>query len=201
MTGYTLVELMIGMTLGLVIIAGLLGLYLALQEGSRIRAALSSQATSATFVAEAISYGARIAGQGGVTDPVFGTAEEVGFRYAIDTDSGLMVEGRDCLGRPVDSDTGEVEDRWFLDGGALRCGSTRDGEETIEVMTTGIDAFSALYRYQLVGGGVGFHEDPPSNEDEWRSVSAVRIAFAVAGNGDAVPQRSITFTAGLRLTP
>jgi len=193
--GFTLIELMIAMVLGLLIIGGLYGAYLAVSDSNRQRAAYERASSVGLFTFESIAGRVRMSGFGIAGAGIVGEADELTVSYFFETTVPGVMPGRNCLGQPLDVDDDIVTDRFYIQDGALFCDSTILGVTQTQRMTGSISALEISYRYDN-GTSAGWHADTPSDPAHWESVSAIRLRSTI--NAAPLADRVVSQTISLR---
>lgn len=194
--GFTLVELMIAMVLGLLVVLGGQQGYLALSGINQQIEGHRAQTEALLFASATLRERVQTAGFGIGGQAITGTATEVTVFYARDEADAATAPLVDCLGRPVTSATGVVADRFYVEQDALFCESSVAGVATAERLSAGIAQLAISYRYPDAGGLVAFHADPPADAIQWTGVSAVRATISI--RADRLPDRALNTTVALR---
>ena len=195
--GYSLVELMISMTLGILVIGGLYGAYLAVTEANRQRVAFERRAGTSLFTMDVLADAVRMSGFGLAGNGLTGAAYEITVSYLFDTDIDGVLPGRNCLGEVLQAPAEAVQDRYYLVNGELMCDTTTLAVTRTQRLAGGVTGLTFLYRYND-GTATDWHADPPGAPDEWTTVTAVRISAAVTA--DPLPDVALTQTVALRNT-
>lgn len=151
--GFSLVELMIALTLGIFLLGSVLGMYLAAKTTSNDSAILSRIQENVRFASDYVIRDIRNAGFDDVGELVVAAADEINSRYlAIDDSStrlSIRYAGRGHCAQRFDTFR-VVQNTYFLsDSGELSCtGETWDettdtfvGNETV-ALVSGIDSLS-----------------------------------------------------------
>ena len=152
--GLSLVELMVSMTIGLFILAGVLGLFVGSRQASRAQEALSRVQDSGRYALDFVSYAVRHAGNaGGCTSGVNNLLDEGHASYVADYfDLGDAVRGwNDSAGPHASVLTGYLRgDVLLLKSAARQSGATASGNTPANANTinltgaSGIDAGTIL---------------------------------------------------------
>lgn len=162
-TGVSLVELMIGMVLGLIIIAGSASIFVANQRSAQVKRDLDNAQEAFRFAAYTISRVVKNSdSQGGLVFAGSDTNSLV-VRFA------RGVNSPDCLGVNA---AGAVTNTFTLVGDELRC----DGQ----VLANGISALSFRYGVDQNDDGWISSNEYVTNPADWNSVSSVKIDIATA---------------------
>ncbi|MCG8609127.1 MAG: PilW family protein [Pseudomonadales bacterium] len=159
--GYTLIEVMVGATLGLFIIAGALNVFLSASKTNTLHSSISDLQEKARFVSVYLNNELE---RGGWLDPTTegdsptaitfgttGTGEDVTVCNAAES-SSLMCDRiqityngvRDCLGAAVNSgNVGVVTNTYYVENGELRCQGTVGTAN--DIILSDVESLQVLY--------------------------------------------------------
>ncbi len=152
--GFTLIELMIAMTLGVIVIGGMYALFSVNKETIRVQSNLGFAQEQANYALEAIAREARMAGWPGIFSPnpaapFAGAMSDAAGRYDV-----LVLSRRglpfDCTGAVAPG--GFVSHQYYVDNASkeLRCLSLNTGDEI--AMVDNVEAFQVLYGIDTTTG-------------------------------------------------
>ncbi len=213
--GLSLVELMIGLLVSLILLAGVIQIFISARASSEVQAGVAEMQENARFLYGFIgkhiaqagyrnpfeSYGGRQAGFDGLFDNCEGSVPLFGEQGQSDSihvclypgsgDDGLDIT--DCLGGGANND-GLVQSRFFLSNdGSLSCAN---GSGQVESLVGGVQSMEIEYlgKDGLIGTA--------SSVGDWAEVTGVRFHFdLVPTSGSALVddlEQTITFTVALR---
>jgi len=199
--GFSLIELMVSLTLGLLIMGIIVTVFASSQQTSRVKQEMDRAQEAFRFASHTIM---RVVQQGVIQEP---QASRDRLVVVVSRGSGH----KDCLGRPIDSDIVDSINTFFInDRGQLRCRvlhvRTNPTHNTSmeETIVDGIDSSRTQFTF-------GIHEDSDegywSNNTEWKigsndeidwvNVRSVRIILAMESNGEDIGPRAL-FSATMR---
>ena len=189
-SGFTLIELMIALVLGLVMIGAAATVFLSNQQTFRTKAELDDAQEAFRFASHTIQ---RVVQQG---DQIENPAADL-LRVRI----APAVGKRDCLGRNLNGNTTNI---FFIDAaGRLRCQVDNAAGTLTETLVEGLDAARTEVRFGVADtnfwsdNGVWRQTGAVAN---WGDVRSVRVDLAMQADGDAVGPAA-RFTATLRCHP
>ncbi|MFP4294695.1 MAG: PilW family protein, partial [Halothiobacillaceae bacterium] len=185
-TGVTLIELMIGMVLGLFIVGGVIGIFVANQQSAAEKRQLDNTQEAFRYSAHTISRVLRNTIQ--IEDASTDDSLEITVQRDADTP--------DCLGNTT---PGTVTNRFYFDleevdgeeVGVLRC----ENDSNDEILTEGFNLDNTGFEYGSVNasGWVGESDyEPAASVADWDDVVSVRV------NMRTEPGLSSVFTATSR---
>ncbi|RMX04986.1 prepilin-type N-terminal cleavage/methylation domain-containing protein [Corticibacter populi] len=205
--GFTLLELIVGMVIGLLIIAAALGTLMLTRSTSATTSDLTQLQQQAAYALRVIGLQIR---QGGAYEPVESgnTSEAITFAdYANvsilvnnDTDDRLTILTqtpnaeflrRDCLGNDVS--TSELTSIFDLNNGSLRCGNSAD---TLQPVIGGVTDFQVRYRNYSVNAAGQYSfgiSDTPATTTDTTGVAAIEICLELEG-AERMPESQATYT-------
>ena len=227
--GFSLIEAMISIALGLFILGGVLSLYLNNRQTFRLQSALARVQENARFANQVVEREIRKAGyRSSITQdymalfpeydaafgaqPAFpagrvlrGTRDEILLRYQ---GSGLPADGTitDCAGRPVASN--EVATVALkLVGTDLTCFRIGSSGTTSQPLVSGVESLVFEYGWDMVAND-GFADKYQEHGNSAQPTVSVRVSFTVVSaergvvqGGDGRLRRSYTQLTALRNAP
>ena len=219
--GVSLIEIMIGLVLGLILIASVSSLVLAGRQTSRSERNLLQMQATGRIATELLAREIRKAGYRSnreqpiatifpVSAAPFLKAGSVVAGSAAGGDISLRYQGNgdvwltDCLGNPV----GVGEDLWqtlSLVGGELRCHTrnlTANTDETL-ALAAPIEAMAVSWGVDTTGDGYADSYASSGAVTDWSKVASVNVQVRVSSLDDSVadaPQAYLDFN-GTAVTP
>ncbi len=192
--GFTLVELLVAMTLGLFLTGGIIQAQVAARQTIAMQTALNRQSTSILAAGDLLARHIREAGYGtSAGNAVTGTVDQitVSYNYAVDP----SLPGQDCTGTPltaVSTDTFLISTR-VIDGVTVPfLGCAPNGAQIVPLVPD-IDALT--FRY-YVAGDLGPADEIPA---DWGTVNGVRLTFTALGDpAVGVPDQEVILSVGIR---
>jgi len=196
--GFTLIELMIALVLGLLIIGATTTVFLSNQQTSRVKTELGNAQEAFRFASQTIM---RVVQQGSeIRDP-----EGQGLlRVEITPGDGKV----DCLGRSVDGVYKVFNTFSINTAGELLChvvevdsdGNITDLEPPV-VLVEGLDAGRSQFTFGIAGVTDGFWKNNTLwggvPDGEWHTVRSVRVELAKQVGGEAIGATAV-FSATMR---
>ncbi len=195
--GMSLVELMVGITLGIFLMTGIYQVYLSNKQTSDTQSKISAMSDSARFTLDILAEDINKAGfysfdlQGFEPFVLAGTQDnftentEMGFQKilfrASDTIAVQYEATLDCLGNATPA--GIAINRYYLDGTNFVC--LGNGSVSADIITTGIENMQILYGEDTTGDYIANVYVNAANVTNWNDVVNVRIAILV--NGGPIP--------------
>ncbi len=175
--GFTLVELMIAMTLGLILIAGAIGVLSQFREGHRLLDGLSEVQENGRFAVQFVSRDVRMAGFpadsfGGAA--IIGTNDDGG--NGSDSITISFESGVDCLGNPVVGAPAVAINLYFIATNQLRCTGNGAGGAT-DVLVDEIQNMQVLYGEDLDGDSRPNRYVTSADVVDWNAVVSVKLAL------------------------
>lgn len=186
--GYTLIELMVAMAIGMTLILGTLTIFQAFSRSARYQAAVAAQTDSGRYALERMTREILMAGyrdQAWQRPPLSaalvvenGDPDAVTVRYQGDFD---------CAGNPTIAPGFIVTNRFDVAAGNLRCNG--------EVIVDGVEDFQVLLGEDTDADGASNRILPPGSPglDPTR-VSTVRLHLLMATNETDIQRAAQTFT-------
>lgn len=181
--GFTLVEIMVAMTISLLLLAGVLQIFISSKASYNLQSGISRLHENARFASDTMAQNIGIAGYN--VDDTFNTANTqdnvtanaaLGFSAANGTASDTIdinYEGAfDCLGNPTG---GATADRYYLDGNNLMC--LGSGSVTPGILAEGIENLQILYGEDTDDDDIANLYVSAGNVTDFNEVVSVRIAF------------------------
>ena len=199
--GFTLIELMIALALGLLIIGATVTVFLSNQQTSRTMTELGNAQEAFRFASQTIM---RVVQQGrSMRDP----GPDALLRVVIAPGEGKM----DCLGRPVGTTNVDSVINTFSinDDGELLCRVEVVGSDGItvtaddeEVLVEGLDPDRSEFAFGVAEVADGYWKDntlwgEAGVVDDWLNVRSVRVQLAKQAGGEAIGATAV-FSATMR---
>jgi prepilin-type N-terminal cleavage/methylation domain-containing protein len=192
--GFSLVELLVAMTLGLFLTGGIIQAQLAARQVLAMQTALNRQSTSILAASDLLARHIREAGYGTAAgNAVTGTADRitVSYNYAVDP----SLPGQDCTGTPltaVSTDTFVISTR-VIDGVTVPfLGCAPNGGQVVPLVPD-IDALTLRY---YVDGDLRPADEIPA---DWSTVNGVRLTFTAVGDpAVGVSDQAVVLSVGMR---
>lgn len=200
--GFTLIELMIALVLGLLIIGATVTVFLSNQQTSRTMTELGNAQEAFRFASQTIM---RVVQQGSeMEDP-----EGALLRVVVAPGEGKM----DCLGRSVESDVldpdaDSIINTFSISDGELLCSvavedidGNKIGTETEAVLVEGLDIGRSEFTFGIADVADGYWKSNSLwgevNEGEWNKVRSVRVRLAKQVGGETIGATAV-FSATMR---
>lgn len=171
--GFTLIELMVAMVISLILIGGTVSVFLANQQSFRSKQQLDNAQEAFRFSSQSMNSVIR---QGNAVDDA-STGESLVIETVASAGDGI----NDCLGREIN---GAVSNKYYLDGGQLRCMVT-DGASTFdEALVENVDQlefrFNPDTEYWATSTGVFLDS---GDITDWSTIRSVRVRLRMQGSG------------------
>ena len=166
--GFSLVELMVGMVIGLFLIGGAISVFLANQESQRVRMDLDNAQEAFRFGSHTITRVTQLGSS--ISDA--STANQL----VVEILGGEGV--RDCWGQPVA--TGSRTNRFFLDGRNLVCDDPDNN-----ILVRGVDSLEFTYGVDSNNDGwISNNEYRAANAiSDWEDVTSIRARITMENTG------------------
>lgn len=176
--GFSLIELMVALSLGLIVILAVSTVFSSILETSRTRQQLDHAQEAVRFASHTIM---RVVQQGVIQRP--DAAQEL--RVDISPGPGRA----DCLGNPLVAGTQPTTNTFFMDAGRLQC---RVGTNQPVTLVTGVDATRTTFTYFN-------HANAPVavTDANWQNVRSVRVLLVMQSGAGAIGP-SARFSATMR---
>ncbi len=184
-------ELMIAVTIGLILMAGVGQIFVSSKTSYNIQNGMGRMQENARYALDILSRSISMAGFNPVVDnemDTFNTANTLENQSentdldltqangtASDTISINYTSATDCLGNATG---GTAADRYYLNGSDLMC--LGNGSATPEVMAEGIENMQILYGEDTNADDIADRYVSASNVADWETVRTVRIALLVS---------------------
>ncbi|MDZ7592666.1 MAG: PilW family protein [Rubrivivax sp.] len=202
--GISIVEIMVGLAVGLVLMAGVAGLVVGSRQTSRVeRSLLELQATGRAAV-DLIAREVRKAGfrsdrERALADlfpagaAPFVTAGSVVAGFASDSGIDFRFQGSgdnwttDCLGNAI-GDGQEVRQTLWLEGGELRCRArnlTTNSDQTLALIPQ-VEALSITYGIDDDGDGFADTYRAAAAVTDWSRVASVNVQVRLVSGDDGL---------------
>ena len=205
--GFTLIELMIALVLGLLIIGATVTVFISNQQTSRVKTELGNTQEAFRFASQTIM---RVVQQGSaIQDPGSDLADAVDkplLQVVVPPGVGRM----DCLGRPVAAPIDRVINIFSInDDGELLCRVVvvdSDANQTFEqaVLVEGLDVDRSEFTFGIANVVDGYWKNNALwdvagdvDADDWRNVRSVRVELAKQSGGAAIGATAL-FSATMR---
>ena len=190
--GFTLIELMIALVLGLLIIGATTTVFLSNQQTSRVKTELGNAQEAFRFASQTIM---RVVQQGSALQ---GPGEDDLLRVVVPPGEGRV----DCLGRVVAAPTDRAINTFSINGaGELLCNVVvvvldSDGNETSSVtppavLVEGLDAERSSFTFGVAEIAQGYWRNNAlwggiEDVEDWKNVRSVRVQLAKQAGGEAI---------------
>ena len=206
--GFTLIELMIALVLGLLIIGATVTVFISNQQTSRVKTELGNAQEAFRFASQTIM---RVVQQGSaIQDPGSESAladqvDQPLLQVVVPPGDGRM----DCFGIPVAPLDRVINIFSINDDGELLCRVVmvdEDANETYEeaVLVEGLDRLGSKFTFGVANVVDGYWKNTDSwdeagdvDADDWRNVRSVRVELAKQSGGAAIGATAI-FSATMR---
>lgn len=189
--GVTLVELMISLTLGLIVLAAAIQLYITHQGTLASQRALSLMQEQGRYAQELLTAQMKLSGYGGqqgVIDSFLFSERSDGAKYDV-LEIQIAGAGTDCMGGPLDKSSGVKRKRFYVKKDVLLCA---DSDGISAPVIQNVDLFQIVYGVDLdllplSDEGFGYADvyvDGGALSDENISrVVSVKIALVIKSDG------------------
>jgi type IV pilus assembly protein PilW len=192
--GFTLVEMMIAIVIGMLLVAGTLSVFLSTKQGYRMTNGLSLMQSTGRATLDLLTQDIMMAGypeSGGIETFVTGAGfTEDGGGNASDMFTVRYESSTDCLntpgGTPVYADGKQyAKNRYFIQNGNLMCESLKEDNTVFTaaaVLVPGIENMQLLYgEDNNAGDGVtnATRYVTAGNVADWNNVVSVKIGIVV----------------------
>ncbi|TVR63422.1 MAG: prepilin-type N-terminal cleavage/methylation domain-containing protein [Candidatus Competibacteraceae bacterium] len=205
--GFSLIEILLSLVLGLIVLAGIMQVYLSNQQTTRYLRGMANVQENGRFAVDLLARNLRMAGYDDpdtALDPVAAfapTAPDTSGLFGIDGASGApdtlitRFEGgnniRDCLGNLVAASTA-VQNTFTVDAATeeLVCATRHSGSMTIttQPLATGIENLRVWYGEDTDGDLVANRYVTASGVGNWANVISLRMALLVNSEIEVLPQ-------------
>ena len=192
--GFTLVELLVAMTLGLFLTGGMIQALVAARQVLAMQTALDRQSAAILAAGDLLARHIREAGYGtSAGNAVTGTVDQitVSYNYAIDP----SLSAQNCSGTSlaaVSTDTFLISTR-VIDGVTVPFLGCEPNGDSVVPLVPDIDALA--FRYYVAGDLRPADEIPT----DWSAVNGVRLTFTALGDpAVGVPDQDISLSVGVR---
>ncbi len=218
--GFSLVELMIALVVGLMLTAGVIRIFIANKQTYRVADANARIQENARFAIEILGRHLRLTGYRDTNNvstdfsSTFPAVSFSGYNFAAGevirgTDNEVIVRYQgdgnitDCEDNSLITAGNEVVSRLFLNAGSLRCATNVDAAGDQPLIS---DVSSMLVRYGIDtdGDGTADRYDRTAGVTDWRQVVSIRVTLTLqaADLNTSVTggnlQKTYTTTIGLR---
>lgn len=216
--GFSLVELMVGITVGLLVVVAAIGSLAFTQASSTVVVDSAGLQQKADAIFRNIAFHVEQAGannavpSGGDPAKIIFSPLFTGFDPAITLVPGLAVHGqegasnapdtlrvsyqddgtgnfRDCMGNLTDAPNIRVDNQFSVDNGNLMCKGA-DAKVAAQSIADGVEDFQVTYgvRTAPAGGVLRYQYFPAAPALDWKYVHAVSICLQLAGETQGNPR-------------
>ena len=210
--GFTLVEIMVALTLSLVLIGGVIQIYLSSKESFRVQNELARLQENQRIALEFIQNDIRRAGFTPKNDP---SVRPIPFSQRVivvdddpigdgnsDSITITYTSATDCLGAATPNDTGRATNLYFIQNGQLMCDGDGNGPGIPQPIADGVENMQIL-----LGDNTNFANDTPQlyTADRYVNIASlastmnvvsVRVALLMR-SGDPIRQQDVAQTFNL----
>ncbi len=186
--GFTLVELMIAMAIGMFLMAGAIGMLSQFRDGHRWLDGFSEVQENGRFAVQFLSRDVRMAGFPADTfagQAIIGTNDDGG--NGSDSITVSLESGFDCLGNAVAGAPAVAVNRYFIATNALRCTGNGVGNAT-DILVDEIQNMQILYGEDLDGDSRPNRYVTSADVADWNSVVSVHLEL-LARSQDTVARQ------------
>ena len=179
--GFSLVELMIALLIGLFLIIGVVSFFISNQQTSEIKRNLDNAQEAFRFASMSISRVVRLGGGVNPGDPAI--LEPPNNDVLII--SFLEGDGvKDCLGQAAENEGDIAENRFFVNDGALLC----DNSSQTGTLISGVESMEVKYGVPGADQWIADADFVSANEvtagsADWPDVTSVRVKLKMKGSG------------------
>ncbi len=177
--GFSLIEMMVAMIIGLFLMGGVLSVYISSIQSSRVNTALRTMQENGRFALSTLKNSIQLSGYINTYDPeerdkmepfpAGGNDDELTIRYQADTD---------CTGADTtvlaDPDTGVAENTIEVTATELRCTGNAGGAGNPQTIVDGVDEIRILY-------GLDDDDDADGIADRYVKANTVDVDFGSPG--------------------
>ena len=189
-SGFTLIELMVAMLIGVTLILGTATIFDSFLQSSRFQQAVAAQTDAGRYALDRLARELRMSGyrdQAWLRPPLANaiTVEDGGTSPDVIT---VRYEGAfDCTGATTAAVGGLVTNRFDIDNGNLRCNT--------EVLITGVEDFQILLGEDTDADGASNRIVPPGTVGlDPARIDAVRVHLPLATGDNRIQRGSQTLT-------
>lgn len=221
--GFTLIEVLVSLVLGLLVLAGVIQVYLSNQQTARYQQALANVQENGRFALDLLARNLRMARYNDpdtgfdpcpidpdndpLTPPLYGLSGSDGASGASDTVITRFEGGnnlRDCLGNPVAASTA-VQNTFAVNttNGELVCATLHSSSATIttQPLATGIENMQVLYGEDTDGDSIANRYVTAAGLGSWNNVVSLRVSLLVNSVTPGLPQPDTICLGCLTFTP
>ncbi len=183
--GFTLVELMIAMAIGLLLMAGAIGMLSQFRDGHRFLDGFSEVQENGRFAVQFVSRDVRMAGFPADTfagQAIIGTNDDGG--NGSDSITVSLESGLDCLGNAVAGAPAVAINRYFIATNQLRCTGNGAGGASA-ILVDEIQNMQILYGEDLDGDSRPNRYVTSVDVADWNAVVVVHLEL-LARSQDAI---------------
>ncbi|NNK33533.1 MAG: hypothetical protein HKP02_10440 [Xanthomonadales bacterium] len=199
--GFSLVEMMISLVLGLMVLGAVTAMYLGSSQSTQFQASVQRMEENGRIAIDILSRNLRMAGYDyplntfevdqplvqGTTGPSGALLALSDLKDAVDT-IGIRYEGgnmiRDCLGAPVLEGAYVTNLYGISTDGDLVCGTTTSNARAL---VEGVEDMQLRYGIDLDGSGFANRYVDAGNVADWSQVVTVEISLLVSSINDPLP--------------
>ena len=191
-SGFTLVELMIALVLGLIVISAVINVYIGSTRSARFSDGLRAMQENGRHGISALQRGIRLAGYTPFPNEQFNS-----FDILAASQDSLVVRSRetyDCNGQPTTDNDGLAVNsyRWIPEDRQIICRGS-SAAATDMPLIDGVDGFRVLYGIDADGDDFSETYRPYAATLDSREINTIRFALLVASDG-AIRSRDIEET-------
>jgi len=224
MQGFSLVEIMIAMTLGVMLLGGTITIFASSKDGYRLQENVAGLQENARFAIHAMRRDIEMAGFPRILDisPFIVTGDTPGGSIQVTSNGGTNLSdtitvqfqsnnpvpanpmiaptNKDCLGAEID-DGNPIINQYFISNNELRCRGI--GNETPQTLVENVDNLQALYGIDSDDDGIAnLYVTATEVEDgaisagtpDWPQVVSLRLALLVASESNTSSPQNQSFT-------
>lgn len=197
--GFSLIEIMIAITISLILMAGIGQIFLGSKTSYNLQDGMGRLQENARFALDILNHSIGMTAFSGTLSPLSDAIDsteskenetantDLGFTAADHTASDIIevryTSATDCLGN---ASGGTAQDRFYIDGSNLMC--LGNGSATAGVIAEGVENMQILYGEDTDNDTVANVYADADNVTDWNAIVSVRVALLVStvqtvGNG------------------
>jgi type IV pilus assembly protein PilW len=199
--GFSLVELMVAVTISFILMAGISHIFLGSKTSYNLQDGLGRLQENARFALDILHHSISMTAYSGTLLPLNNAIDSTNSRenYSANASLGFITASKtasdtievhytsttDCLGNATG---GEAHDRFYVDGTNLMC--LGNGSGTAGVIAEGVENMQILYGEDTNNDAIANVYVNADNITDWNAIISVRVAVLVStvqavGNGTA----------------